>query len=327
MALYGLPKPGEKIFESPEKFLESLEEMQNKLISKIERDETLRRCNKEMEEKYDKMVNIVNEPDFIEKNKEIAKMKKELNELKINNNILQKKLEYFTDINQKNNTNITQMKTSKEEVSYNSFLDLKYFQIISYNNQLKKYTYSGNLLLNKLIQYILYLYNNELNYFNIDYREYQKYLVKEEFSNIIKSTKEGFNEKNYFLIGQYTLKLFKLFEYVCNYVIFRNKLNKESLGYQNLYQKINDQIQAKRKTNNAKIIRKLIDKKREKTGKQLIEKWNKEIFIKNRKFAVDIKPILHRNKSQDNIRITNDNLKFISKEKNTDIHNIMASLA
>ena len=322
LAIYGLPKPGEKIFESPEKFIESIDELQNKLITKIKNDETKRRYNMELKEELDSLKNVIYEPDYIERNKEIAMRKEELKELKIKNNILQKKLKYLDDINQKNNMNIAQTKTSKEVVSYNSFLDMKYFQIISYNNLLKKYKFTGNLLLNKLINYLLYLYKNELNYFNLDPKEYQQYLAPEEFINIIKASKEGFNEKNYFLISEYTLKILRLYEFVGNYIIARNNKNKENEGYKNLYQKINDKIQASRKTNNAKNIRKLIDKKREKTGKKLIEKWEKQVFIQNRIFAIDIRPELHRNRSQDNIRISQTN-----KNKKSDILNIVGLFA
>ena len=118
------------------------------------------------------------------------------------------------------------------------------------------------------------------------------------------------------------MKILRLYEFVGNYIIARNNKNKENEGYKNLYQKINDKIQASRKTNNAKNIRKLIDKKREKTGKKLIEKWEKQVFIQNRIFAIDIRPELHRNRSQDNIRISQTN-----KNKKSDILNIVGLFA
>ena len=297
------PPPGEKIFESPEDFINIIEELEADIISSLNQKEDIRLINIKLHNELDKYIMIKDDIESIKLNEDIIDNMRYLKKLKEKNEILRKRKGYLSDLYSIEKNKVSFNHPTKH-ISYSFLINLNYFHRINYSNLIHKYKYPGLMLLEKLINYFNYNLPKEeaRKIFNI--AKGNNYLPFDILFKILKTKLEFFNDKNQYLIIDYVLQLIKLYEYLCEYFMRKDKQYRSLFEAQ--YKKFNESIQNEKKIYNARLIRKLIDERRENNSKKLIEKWEKKPNIMGRKLDLDIKPFyLERNLSQEFIRKKN----------------------
>ena len=289
------------VFSEPEEIIKTLKylEDQNRFLLKQNENKRL------LIEKYKSdLENCMPQEDIkIENNliSEILVKERELSKLKEKNNMLKQKYNYFYQRNIKNVVfEKGNKKRKKSEAGKSSFADLHYFQSVFYNTQIKRAKYPGMILFGKLIKYFLNFLS--MNYDCFTKEKFYTHISKDHLNEILEYSEiMDFNEKNYFLIYRYIIKLLKLYEYICDYVFKKNIEYNSNEKNKPIIKRENDKIGEKRKLDNARTIRLLIENKRIEGNKQLIEKWQKPEKYICRKIDNNNYKLLLKNKSQDDI--------------------------
>jgi len=293
------PPPGEKIFESPDEFLKVLDEFNNNNIDllqrfdieQIEKKDLIKELNQETDifEKYEKSyIYIYMKMD--EKSLEAEKRKYEK---------LSKKYEYIKNLLE-NKNDLSSLKQDFKIISFSAFNNIYFYNLIMYNKLRIQYKYEGLVFLEKLIANInlILSMNEKLKLFDLD--EAYVYIPYDILKQILRTKKEYFNENNQYIIKEYTLKLIKLYEFFCEFILNKNEDNK--IRYKDKYIKIKDKVQIERKIYNTKIIKKMLNERREAAARKLMEKWNKKAVLETRKSDLFSKPIFRKNLSMENIK-------------------------
>ena len=281
------PPPGEKIFEKPEDFFKIIEDLEDRNISLLKQYENIRMYNLQYRSDLNKYLSLENDKENIEIKKSIIHKMNRIKTLKDKYERLKNKRDYLVELYTEKNDEISSKKKINAE-SYNLFLNLSYFHRVNYNNLIIEYKFPGLLFLEKLI------YNFNIMMASEDFKsvfsveDCNKYLPYDLFLEILRTKKESIDEKNQYLIIDYTLKLIKLYEYIGEYILRKTQLYRKNNEV--LYKKFTEEIQNERKIDNARKIRKLIDNKREAAAKKLIEKWEKKPIINRRKVDSGEKP-------------------------------------
>ena len=303
------PPPGEKIFDKPDEFFKIIEDLEDRNISLLKENESIRICNIKLKTELNEYITIDDDIENVQYKKRIIEKIYQIRHLKEKSERLKKKKEYLIELyTQKNDNNESLLKL--KIVSYNLFTNLSYFHRVNYNHLIIKYKYPLLLFLEKLIHNFNTMI--ESNDFDLVFNkeECNRYLPYDLFYEILRTKKESFNDKNQYLIIEYSLKLIKLYEYMGEYILRKSLQLKKS--NEKLYKKYVDEIQNERKIYNARRIRKLIENKREEAAKKLIEKWEKKPIINSRKLDLDEKPFyLEKN-------LNKELLKEKKKKENVD---------
>ena len=278
------PPLGEEIFQTPEEIIAIFEKIKNddlnlmKNYEKIEKEksELIAELNNdiclyEAWEKSDK-INLKNRIKCAEDEK-----KKNLK--------LSEKYELMEDLINKNKR-LSSLKSGFKIYSHKAFNDINYYNIIKYNVLRAKYKLDGLVLLEKLINNVnkIILINKEAKIFNLN--DIYHYIPEFILSRILNMKANDFNKKNQFLIGEYSLKLIKLYEFFAESIMNKNKQNKNIDTEQ--YNKEKEKIINERKIYNSKILKEMIKNKRNSSVKELLEKWNKKTVISTRKSDMGI---------------------------------------
>ena len=278
------PPLGEEIFQTPEEIIAVFEKIKNddlnlmKNYEKIEKEksELIAELNNdiclyEAWEKSDK-INLKNRIKCAEDEK-----KKNLK--------LSEKYELMEDLINKNKR-LSSLKSGFKIYSHKAFNDINYYNIIKYNVLRAKYKLDGLVLLEKLINNVnkIILINKEAKIFNLN--DIYHYIPEFILSRILNMKANDFNKKNQFLIGEYSLKLIKLYEFFAESIMNKNKQNKNIDTEQ--YNKEREKIINERKIYNSKILKEMKKNKRNSSVKELLEKWNKKTVISTRKSDMGI---------------------------------------
>ena len=278
------PPLGEEIFQTPEEIIAVFEKIKNddlnlmKNYEKIEKEksELIAELNNdiclyEAWEKSDK-INLKNRIKCAEDEK-----KKNLK--------LSEKYELMEDLINKNKR-LSSLKSGFKIYSHKAFNDINYYNIIKYNVLRAKYKLDGLVLLEKLINNVnkIILINKDAKIFNLN--DIYHYIPEFILSRILNMKANDFNKKNQFLIGEYSLKLIKLYEFFAESIMNKNKQNKNIDTEQ--YNKEREKIINDRKIYNSKILKEMKKNKRNSSVKELLEKWNKKTVISTRKSDMGI---------------------------------------
>ena len=249
---------------------------------------------------------------------EIAIKEIELEKIKNKNYLLTQKYNRIYNINLKNDIfKKTTKKIKKSDAGKSSFADFNYFQTLNYNFQIKKAKYPGMVFFGKLLKYFLDFL--KMNYDSFTKEKFYTHIHPDYLNEILEyNNNMDFNDRNYFLIYQYIIKLLKLFEYICEYVFKKNIEYNSIEKNKPIIKRELDKITNKRKLENARTIRILIENKRINANKQLIEKWMRPEKYISRKVDNNNYKILLRNHSQDDIlKIKKSSYKFgLNEEMN-----------
>ena len=289
----------ENAFSSPEEFVKIITFLEDQNRFLLRQNENKRML---IETYKDELETCVPEEDVLIGQKlmaEIEEKEKYLLKLKLKNALLKEnfKDEYNHILV---NSQFKELRKLNRSDAHSSFADFKYFQTVNYNFQISRAKYQGLVFFKKLLY-------NFLNFLSLKYDSF----TKEKFYNHINpdyldeilqySKKLEFNDRNYFLIYDYTLKLLKLYEFICFYVLRKNKEYNSDKKNIDIIKKEYDKITNQRKLENSRTIRRLIENKRINGCRQLIEKWQKNDKYISRKVDNDYYKLIPRNASQDDI--------------------------
>ena len=289
----------ENAFSSPEEFVKIITFLEDQNRFLLRQNENKRML---IETYKDELETCVPEEDVLIGQKlmaEIEEKEKYLLKLKLKNALLKEnfKDEYNHILV---NSQFKELRKLNRSDAHSSFADFKYFQTVNYNFQISRAKYQGLVFFKKLL-------HNFLNFLSLKYDSF----TKEKFYNHINpdyldeilqySKKLEFNDRNYFLIYDYTLKLLKLYEFICFYVLRKNKEYNSDKKNIDIIKKEYDKITNQRKLENSRTIRRLIENKRINGCRQLIEKWQKNDKYISRKVDNDYYKLIPRNASQDDI--------------------------
>ena len=230
---------------------------------------------------------------------EIEEKEKYLLELKHKNVLLKEKFKDEYNQNLVNNQ-FKELRKLNRSDAHSSFADFKYFQTVNYNFQISRAKYQGLVFFKKLL-------HNFLNFLSVNYDSFTKekfysHINPDYLDEILLYRKDlEFNDRNYFLIYDYTLKILKLYEFICFYVLRKNKEYNSNKKNIDIIKKEYDKITNQRKLENSRTIRRLIENKRINGCRQLIEKWQKNDKYISRKVDNEYYKLIPRNASQDDI--------------------------
>ena len=244
----------------------------------------------------------------------LIKDNKYLKEEKEKNIKLSKQYHYKNDLLNKKKE-LSSLKLDFKIYSFKAFNNIYYYNIVKYNKLRIKYKLEGLVLLEKLINNInqIMTINNESNIFNK--KDIYNYVPKNNLKQILDIKKEYFDKKNQFLIKDYTLKLIKLYEFLGEFIIIKNKESKKRNN--ELYNKVRDKVINERKIYNANLIKKMFVEKRDLSTKELVERWNKKIIKGLRKS--DLENNYSINQSQ---KIKKTKLNFKKADEEFDENNL-----
>ena len=308
-----LEKIKKNVFSRPEEIIKIIKflEDQNGLLLKQNENKRL------LIEKYKAdLENYIPQEEIEIENKlnsEILVKQRELSKIKQKNNILNQKYNYFYHTIIKNSIfEKENKKRKKSEGGKSSFADLNYFQTLDYNTQIKRAKFPWIVLFGKLIKFFLNFLS--MNYDCFTKEKFYTHISKDHLNEILEySENMDFNEKNYFLIYRYIIQLLKLYEYICDYVFKKNIEYISNAKNIPIIKKEYDKIGEKRKLENARTIRILIENKRIESNRQIIEKWLKPKKYISRKVDNNNYKVLLKNKSNDDI--LKDRKKYLNKKK------------
>jgi hypothetical protein len=257
------------IFTSHDEFISILKYLQEQNRALLNED----RKKLDLIEKYKEILENTITPDDIEFEGKLMKniefSEKELNKIKKKNLLLLQRYNYYHNLN-KSEDLFTQKNPSKkrEDEQKSSFQDLAYFQKVNYNFLIKRAKHPGLVFFQKLLKNYLNtikLISNEMPYYKIH---------PESLDEIIDfSLNAENNQKFNIFLNRYILKLLQLYEYVYDYIYKKHQLYKLEEKNIIIMKKQKDIISDKRKLDNARTLRKLIEKKRFNANILLIEKW------------------------------------------------------
>ena len=281
------PPPGEKIFDTPDDFIKTLEIFRDRDIdllkkygiSEIEKGSLINELNIE-NEIYEK-ISKTNLYNYINKDLTILESEKKKNIL------LTKKYEYITNQIKKKN-DLSSLKQDFKVMSINEFNDISAYNLIKYNKLRISNKFEGLVLFENLINNISYILTMDktINIFDLD--EVYNYIPRENLVKLLRTKNENFNNNNQYLIKVYTLQLLKLYTYFCEIITKIGIENKKLYG--DKFYNLRERVIMERKLNNAKIIKKMAEDRRDIEINRLNEKWNRQVNPQNRKSDIEIQP-------------------------------------
>ena len=311
-----IPKKGEIIFNSSSKFIEIIEKLEEKNIYLINEINILKKSSALYNQEFQKALLNKEEDDKIENklNLEIIEKIKILNKIKDKYKILETKFNTLNNIDFNENNNYT--KKLVKIKSKSSFVDINFFRMVDYLNELKEYKYTGLLLLEKLIRFIKNFFSYKLDY---DIKRSYNIVGAVRFNNILSLNKKSFNEKNKFMIYDYSLKLLTIYEDICIYIINKHSLYELNIKNKNFMHKKWEEQQNLKKIINAREMRHLLEKKRQNEIKKLLDKWSFPINNIQRKVSENINFKINRNKRNKSIGEIEKQKRDIIKEEFNDL--------
>ena len=159
-------------------------------------------------------------------------------------------------------------------MSINEFNDISAYNLIKYNKLRISNKFEGLVLFENLINNISYILTMDN--------------PRENLVQLLRTKKENFNNNNQYLIKVYTLQLLKLYTYFCEIITKIGIENKKLYG--DKFYNLRERVIMERKLNNAKIIKKMAEDRRDIEINRLNEKWNRQVNPQNRKSDIEIQP-------------------------------------
>ena len=154
------------------------------------------------------------------------------------------------------------------------------------------------------------------NFFGLKYNIFDinigyELVDKEDLDKILKLNSKTIKNLNSLLINKYTLYLLKLYEIICQFVQYKDKIYNSIEKNKKIIHKIKEEIQIKRKMENSRNIRRLAEEKRMEKIKNIMQKDIRINSLFNKKIDENIvlKNKLKRNKSMAELHKNKQNVK------------------
>ena len=278
------PSPGEKIFETPEEFIGVFENLKNSDLELMQSYEQIVLEKNELIDELNNDISLKEEGEQSDQNIKLKKGIESLKEEREKNLKLTEKYEIIEDLAKVKK--LSSLKSGFKIYSYKAFNNIYYYNLVKYNKLRAIYKFGGLVLLEKLINNVneIILINNDSKIFNLN--DIYHYVPESVLVEILKTTTKDFNQKNQFLIKEYTLKLIKLYEFFAEYIMNKNRESKKRDII--IYNKYREKVINERKIINSKILKSMSEQKRNSSIKELLEKWNKRTVKNKRKSDIEI---------------------------------------
>ncbi len=303
------PPAGEKIFKSPEEFINILNYMTNNDIELMTEYEKIEINKEELNKVLDEEIDLNEKIEKDETHEYIKKNIKYLDEEKQKNLELVKKYENFYDLFSKKKE-LSSLQLNFKEYSFKAFNNIYFYNKIKYNKLRVKYKIEGLVLLEKLIFNVNNILETNKKIKIFPEKDIYHYIPEGILRHILSIKVEDFTKENQYIINDYTLQLLKLYEYFGEFIT--NKIEKLKNVDNYVYSKAKEEILNDRKIHNAKFSKKMMNEKRKDTLKELKEKWNKKIIRDSKKYEINIKTNLIKNLENKN---NDKDLKSVDEEK------------
>ena len=275
-----IPKKGEIFFDSSDKFLDIIQNLEEKNLILLNNINEIKNSSEIYKQQYNNIFIKIEEEDFKLDSIIFEKMEI-LNRIKEKYKILESK--YYSLVNLEFDENNNYTKKLVQNKVKSTFADINFFKMVNYLNLLKEYKYNGLLLLEKLIKYIKNFFSQ--NYESYDIERCYKIVGMIRFNSILNLNKKSFNEKNKFMIYDYTLKLLTIYEDICIHIKNKEMLYESDIKNKIFIQKKREEVQSMRKISNAREMRELLEEKRLKGIKKLLDKWSLPVKSTHKKVA------------------------------------------
>ena len=310
-----IPQKGEKIFDNEDQFLIIYQNLERKNLLLLQQNNDIKTATANIKREYEN--NYIDEEDekqsqiyldIIEKTEKLEKIKEKYK-------TLEERYKSVTSLEFNDNNNYTKKLVQQQQNS--SFVDLNFFKMLNYLKLLNHYKYHGVLLLEKLITIIKTFLSCKYGEYNKDRCYHMVGMV--DLDIILKINKKSFNEKNKFMVYDYSLKLIKLYDDICEYVKYRQAMYESNKKNRIYMKKKIEEVQNQRKIKNAREIRNLLDDKRERTIEKILDKWKRPVNRVMRK--IDDKYNFKLSK-----RYRNKSMEEIEKQKKLFLQNEFSDL-
>ena len=274
-----MPKKGEKIFDNAEQFFDVLNNLENKNLYLLQRNNGIKKNTSTLIEDYENNMVLIDENKDEEKKEEISYRERLLINAKEKNKALKEQLKLAS--NEEFVDNNTYTKKLIQAKANSSFVDINFFKMMNYIELLKNYKFFGILLLEKMVSIIKTFI--DLQYENYSLNRCYMFIDKMELESILKLNRKSFNEKNKYKIFDYILQLIKLYDDIAQCVMNIQKKYEADDNNKIFMRKRREEVQTLRKIHNARETRELLENKRGRVIDKIMEKWNRPIHKAFRK--------------------------------------------
>ena len=295
-----MKQPKLVVFKTPNEFMDTLTYLENKNLRLIQENNYIKNNINNLKRKFETLSqNNINE----EIEKDIKEKENLLKILKEENRSLSESYNYIINLNNKlSESNRT--KRQAKEAKKGFIIDLNALKSLAYMKIIEKYKKKGMFFLEKLLDTVK-------NFFNLNYNEYgiekgYELIGKNDLSKIFKLTQKNIKNLNISAINEYTINLLKLYENICEFVKYKDKIYNSNKKNRHLIYKKKEEIQYERKMNNSKNIRQVEEEKRMQGIKNIMQK---DIRINALFRKIFDENIVLRNKIKKNKSVT-DMLKY-----------------
>ena len=302
-----MKQPKLVVFKTPNEFMDTLTYLENKNLRLLQENNYIKNNINNLKRKLEALsqYNINGEIE-----KDIKEKENLLKILKEENRSLSESYNYIINLNNKlSESNRT--KRQAKEAKKGFIIDLNALKSLAYMKIIEKYKKKGMFFLEKLLDTVK-------NFFNLNYNEYgiekgYELIGKNDLSKIFKLTQKNIKNLNISAINEYTINLLKLYENICEFVKYKDKIYNSNKKNRHLIYKKKEEIQYERKMNNSKNIRQVEEEKRMQGIKNIMQK---DIRINALFRKIFDENIVLRNKIKKNKSVT-DMLKYkkLYKEK------------
>ena len=293
------------IFKTPDEFIELINNLEKKDLLLIQENNRIKDKIKRLKKHYNKITKIDINEEII---KEIIIKEESLKLLKEENALLKEKYEYI--LNHEMKLSEKENKAYKSKEGKKDFIvDLDALKSVTYYTIIEKYKKRGMFMFEKILITIKNFFG--LKYNNFDINIGYELVDKEDLDKILKLNSKTIKNLNSLLINKYTLYLLKLYEKICQFVQYKDKIYNSIEKNKKIIHKIKEEIQIKRKMENSRNIRRLAEEKRMEKIKNIMQKDIRINSLFNKKIDENIvlKNKLKRNKSMAELHKNKQNVK------------------
>ena len=281
------------IFKTPEEFIELLSSLENKNLRLIQECNYLRKNINILKRQCED----ISKSDISEEiNKDIKIKEDRLKTIKEEYSSLYEKYNYLSNPDNK----LAESENSKRRIKEGNkgfIVDFYALRSITYYKIIEKYNKKGIFLLEKLLTIVKNFFGLKYNEYGID-RGYEL-IGKNELSKILKLNPKNTKNLNTQSINEYTLRLLKLYENICEFVKYKDVLFNSMEKNKSIIHKKKEEIQLQRKIQNSRNVRQMAEEKRMEGIKNIMQKDNKinSLFRKIMDENIVLKNKIRKNKS------------------------------
>ena len=280
------------IYDTPEEFIYHLDNLENKNLRLLQEYNYKQKYLNNLQSEFEDIAKY----NFIEVlENDIIKKSEILKVLKEQNSTLIERYNYCYKINN-NLLDVINLKNKIKDMKKGSTVDLYVIKSMAYDKIIQSYNKKGMFLFEKLLNMIK-------NFFKMKYKEYEiergyEFMGKNELNRILKLNHKNLKNVSISSINAYTMRLLNLYENICEYVKYRDKIYNSKEENRYIIRSKKEEIQTQKKIENAKYLKQIEEEKREEGVKKILQKEININSLLGKKFDENIvlKNKIHKKK-------------------------------